>query len=210
MIEMINDLINRYPVLAECRGDVENALTAMIGCYERGGKILLCGNGGSSADCDHIVGELMKGFMKARRLDGDRKAEMMRRCPALDERLLSSLQSGLPAISLSSFTALNTAFCNDEDPELVYAQALLGLAKEGDLFIGISTSGGAKNVNAAAKVAKGLGIKVVSLTGKSGGALADLADIAIKAPETETFKVQELHLPIYHCLCAAVEEHFFG
>ena len=206
---MINELINRYPSLASCREDIEAALAAMIECYEKGGKILLCGNGGSCADCDHIVGELMKGFLKARRLDGDKKAEMMSRCPSLDDGLLSGLQGGLPAISLASFTALNTAFCNDEDPELIYAQALLGLAKENDILIGISTSGNAKNVNAAAKVALGLGMKVISLTGKNGGALAELASISIKAPETETFKVQELHLPIYHCLCACVEEHFF-
>ena len=206
---MINDLIRRYPALANCKEDIEAALAAMIECYEMGGKILLCGNGGSCADCDHIVGELMKGFLKSRRLDDDKKSEMMSRCAALDDTLLSGLQRGLPAISLCSFTALNTAFCNDEDTELIYAQAVLGLANENDILIGISTSGNAKNVNAAAKVAKGLGIKVVSLTGKSGGALADLADIAIKAPETETFKVQELHLPIYHCLCACVEEHFF-
>ena len=206
---MINGLINRYPSLASCRGDIEAALAAMIECYEKGGKILLCGNGGSCADCDHIVGELMKGFLKARRLDGDKKAEMISHCPSLDDELLSGLQGGLPAISLATFTALNTAFCNDENPELIYAQALLGLAKENDILIGISTSGNAKNVNAAAKVALGLGMKVISLTGKNGGALAELATISIKAPETETFKVQELHLPIYHCLCACVEEHFF-
>ena len=206
---MINELINRYPILAECRENIEDARSAMIECYEKGGKILLCGNGGSCADCDHIVGELMKGFLKARRIDTDKKAEMINRCPSLNDTLLSGLQCSLPAISLASFTALNTAFCNDEDPELIYAQALLGLAKENDILIGISTSGGAKNVNAAAKVALGLGIKVISLTGKNGGALAELATIAIKAPETETFKVQELHLPIYHCLCACVEEHFF-
>ena len=206
---MINELIKRYPVLSECRGNIESALSAMIECYEKGGKILLAGNGGSCADCDHIVGELMKGFLKARRLDEKKKSEMISRCPSLNDELLSGLQCGLPAISLASFTALNTAFCNDEDPELIYAQALLGLATEKDILIGISTSGGAKNVNAAARVAKGLGVGVISLTGKKGGSLAELADIAIKAPEVETFKVQELHLPIYHCLCAAVEEHFF-
>jgi D-sedoheptulose 7-phosphate isomerase len=206
---MINELISRYPTLAACRGDIESALAAIIECYEKGGKILLCGNGGSCADCDHIVGELMKGFLKSRRLGETQKKEMIERCARLDDSLLSGLQGGLPAISLASFTALNTAFCNDENPELIYAQALLGLAKENDILIGISTSGGAKNVNAAAKVALGLGMKVISLTGEKGGALAELATVAIKAPETETFKVQELHLPIYHCLCAAVEEHFF-
>ena len=206
---MINELINRYPTLQACRGDIEAALSAMIECYENGGKILLCGNGGSCADCDHIVGELMKGFLKSRRLDCDKKKAMTDKCPSLDDSLLSGLQRGLPAISLCSFTALTSAFCNDEDPELIYAQAVLGLAGENDILIGISTSGNAKNVNAAAKVALGLGAKVISLTGKKGGELARLASVSIKAPETETFKVQELHLPIYQCLCAALEEHFF-
>lgn len=207
---MINELINRYPSLEVCRGDIEAALGAIISCYEVGGKLLLCGNGGSCADCDHIVGELMKGFLRSRRLTDERKKEMIAACPSLDDDLLSSLQCGLPAISLASFTALNTAFSNDEDPELIYAQALLGLAKEGDVLIGISTSGGAKNVNAAAKVAKGLGVKVISMTGARDSALSGISDVCIRVPETETFKVQELHLPIYHCLCACVEEHFFG
>lgn len=206
---MINDLINRYHLLTDCREDIEKALGLIIECYENGGKLLLCGNGGSCADCDHIAGELMKGFLKARRLDDEKKREMTARCPSLDDSFLSSLQGGLPAISLASFTALNTAFCNDESPELIYAQAVLGLAKENDILIAISTSGNAKNVNAAAKVALGLGAKVIALTGSKGGALAELSTVCIKAPEAETFKVQELHLPIYHCLCAAVEAHFF-
>lgn len=206
---MIDELINRYPVLEECRGDIETALELIIECYENGGKLLLCGNGGSCADCDHIVGELMKGFLKSRRLDEAQRAEMINRSPSLDNALLSGLQRGLPAISLAAFTALNTAFCNDESPELIYAQATLGLAKENDILICISTSGNAKNVNAAAKVALGLGAKVISLTGHKGGALSEISTVCIKAPETETFKIQELHLPIYHCLCACVEEHFF-
>jgi len=134
---------------------------------------------------------------------------MTARCPSIDNELLSGLQWGLPAISLPSLSALNTAFCNDEEPELTYAQAVLGLAAENDILICISTSGNAKNVTAAAKVALGLGMRVISLTGIKGGALSELSTICIKAPETETFRVQELHLPIYHCICAAVEEHFF-
>ena len=206
---MINELINRYPTLTECRGAIEESVAAIIGCYENGGRLLLCGNGGSSADCDHIVGELMKGFLKARRLDKSKKAEMMARCPDLDDSLLSGLQCGLPAISLSSFTALNSAFCNDEDPQLIYAQAVLGLATDRDILIAISTSGNAKNVIAAAKVARGLGARVIALTGRDGGELSGIANISVKVPEAETFKVQELHLPIYHFICAAVEEHFF-
>ena len=130
-------------------------------------------------------------------------------CNLVDDELLSKLQGGLPAIAIPSINALNSAFCNDVDPELVYAQPLMSLAKENDILIGISTSGNSKNVFGAVKVAKALGIKVIGLTGKKGGKLKETADICICAPETETFKIQELHLPIYHYICAAVEEHFF-
>ncbi len=206
---MINELIKRYPALKECRSDIENAKDAMIACYEKGGKLLLCGNGGSAADCDHIVGELMKGFMLGRVLSDSKKAEMKKNCDQLDDVILSKLQGALPAVSLPSVTALNSAFCNDVDAELVYAQPLMSLARENDILIAISTSGNSANVVAAAKVARGLGIKVIALTGKGGGKLASVADISICAPETETYKVQELHLPVYHCLCAEIEKHFF-
>lgn len=206
---MINDLITRYPVLEECRDNIEKAKDAIIDCYEKEGKLLLCGNGGSAADCDHIVGELMKGFMLGRCLSDEKKAEMKKNCPLVDDEILSKLQGALPAVSLPSVTALNSAFCNDVDAELVYAQPLMSLAKEKDILIAISTSGNSKNVFAAAKVAKALGIKVIALTGKGGGKLASVADVLIAAPETETYKVQELHLPIYHCLCAMVEKYFF-
>ncbi|MBR5460804.1 MAG: SIS domain-containing protein [Clostridia bacterium] len=207
---MINELINRYPMLEACREDIEKTLEAIISCYERGGKLLLCGNGGSAADCDHIVGELMKGFLKKRPLSDEKKEEMKKLSPSLDTDLLSKLQSGLPAISLPSLSILNSAFCNDVDPSLIYAQSVLGLGKKGDLLIAISTSGNAENVAAAVKVARGIGMTTVGLTGESGGKLRTLADICICAPEKETFKIQELHLPIYHLLCAAVEDHFFA
>lgn len=206
---MLNELLNRYPSLAVCREEIEKAAQAMISCYEKGGKLLLCGNGGSCADCEHIVGELMKGFLKKRPLNDSKKAEMKSKCDLVDDELLGKLQGGLPAIAIPSITALNSAFCNDVDPELVYAQPLMSLAKENDILIGISTSGNSKNVFGAVKVAKALGIKVIGLTGKTGGKLKETADICICAPETETYKIQELHLPIYHYLCAAVEEHFF-
>lgn len=206
---MLNELLNRYPSLCDCKEEIEKAADAIITCYEKGGKVLLCGNGGSCADCEHIVGELMKGFLKKRPLDAIKKAEMKSNCNLVDDELLSRLQGGLPAIAIPSITALNSAFCNDVDPELVYAQPLMSLAKENDILIGISTSGNSKNVFGAVKVAKALGIKVIGLTGKSGGKLKETADICICAPENETFKIQELHLPIYHYLCAAVEEHFF-
>ena len=206
---MINELLNRYSSLCECKEDIEKAAKAIIECYENGGKLLLCGNGGSCADCEHIVGEMMKGFLKKRPLNDSKKAEMKSKCNLVDDELLSKLQCGLPAVAIPSITALNSALCNDVDPELVYAQPLMSLAKENDILIGISTSGNSKNVFGAVKVAKALGIKVIGLTGKKGGKLKETADICICAPETETFKIQELHLPIYHYICAAVEEHFF-
>jgi D-sedoheptulose 7-phosphate isomerase len=206
---MIQELITRYPVLSVCRNDIQAAIDTMIRCYEHGGKVLLCGNGGSCADSDHIVGELMKGFLKKRPLSDAQKAAMKARSATLDDSLLNALQCGLPAISLPSLTALNTAFCNDADPELIYAQAVLALAKPGDVLIAISTSGNAKNVFAAVQVAQGLGVTVIGLTGNTGGKLKQYADIAVCVPESETFKIQELHLPVYHTVCAAVEAHFF-
>lgn len=207
---MLNELIKRYPELEACVEDIEKAKDAIIECYNNGGKLLLCGNGGSCADCDHIVGELMKGFLLLRPLSEEKKAKMKKNCDLLDDDTLSKLQGALPAVSLPSITALNSAFCNDVDPELIYAQPLMSLAKPEDILIGISTSGNSKNVFGAVKVAKGLGIKVIGLSGSKGGKLKENADICICAPETETFKIQELHLPIYHYICAAVEKHFFG
>ena len=203
-------LIERYPVLAPQRQAIEQAYLTIVECYKKGGKLILCGNGGSCTDCDHIVGELMKGFLKLRPLSEDKKAEMKNNCDLVDDELLSKLQGGLPAISLPSITALNSAFCNDVDPELMYAQPLMSLANKNDILIGISTSGNSKNVFGAVKVAKALGIKVIGLTGQTGGKIKGVADVCICAPETETFKIQELHLPIYHYLCAAVEEHFWS
>lgn len=206
---MYNELLERYPVLDSCKDEIKNAAEAIINCYEKGGKLLLCGNGGSCADCDHIVGELMKGFLKLRPIGESEKAEMKKNCQSIDDGLLAKLQCGLPAISLPSITALNSAFCNDVDPELIYAQSLLALGKRGDILIGLSTSGNAKNVNAAVKVAKALGITVIGMTGRKGGKLLENADICIRVPEDETFKIQELHLPVYHYLCAEVEARFF-
>ena len=193
-----------------CESEIKRAIEEIIECYEKGGKLLLCGNGGSCADCDHIVGELMKGFLKKRPLDESKKAEMREKCAELDDATLSKLQSGLGAISLPSITALGSAFNNDVDPELTYAQATLALGKAGDVFIGLSTSGNAKNVAAAARVAKGLGMTVIGMSGERGGRLAALSDIAIRVPESETFKIQELHLPVYHAICAEVEEYFYS
>ena len=207
---MKKELFERYPALSVCREAIEKAEQMLIDCYQNGGKLMLCGNGGSAADCDHIVGELMKGFLLMRPLSDEKKADMKKNCPEIEDELLCKLQGGLPAVSLTGFNALGSAFCNDVDPKYVYAQALGAMAKKGDLLIAISTSGNAENVAAAAKVARALGVGVIALTGKDGGKLARLSDVAIIAPENETFKIQELHLPIYHYLCAAVEKHFFG
>ena len=205
---MKQELLTRFPSLSACEQQLDAATQALIACFENGGKLLLCGNGGSCADCEHIVGELMKGFLKMRPLDAITRADMTARCDAVAP-LLDRLQGGLPAVSLPSFAALNSAFCNDVDPELIYAQPLMGLGRAGDILLAISTSGNSKNVVAAVKVAKALGLTVIGLTGQSGGAIKSFADITVCAPETETFKVQELHLPVYHYLCAAVEQHFF-
>jgi len=206
---MLSELLNRYPQLTVCADGIKAAIAVIIDCYQNGGKLLLCGNGGSCADCDHIAGELMKGFLKKRPLSIRQKNDMTNRFPLLDDALLDKLQCGLPAIALPSISALNSAFSNDVAPELIYAQSLFALGNKNDVLLAISTSGNAKNVFAAAKMAKGLGIPVIALTGKSGGMLKDCSDICIAVPETETYKVQELHLPVYHCLCAAVENAFF-
>ena len=207
---MINELLKRYPALSDSSESITLALEKIIGCFERGGKLLLCGNGGSAADCDHIVGELMKDFLIKRPLDGNLKEGMMRRSPRLNEAVLNNLQLGLPAISLPSITGFNTAFCNDRDPELVYAQGVLALAREEDVLIAISTSGNAKNVLHAAEVARGLGNTVIGLSGMTGGELKAVSDACICVPETETYKIQELHIAVYHYLCAEIEKYFFG
>jgi D-sedoheptulose 7-phosphate isomerase len=206
----MKELFKRYPSLKGIENDISKALSTLIDCYENDGKLLLCGNGGSCADCDHISGELMKGFLLSRKLSAEQMAAMKANCPELEDDTLSLLQNGLPAIPLASFTALNSAVCNDNDPNLVYAQALLSLADSNDVLLAISTSGNAKNVVLAARVAKSLGLKVIGLSGRCGGTLRQIADVCICAPEDETYKIQELHLPIYHALCAEIEKHFFG
>ena len=203
------ELINRYPKLCVCEKAINDAMDMLVSCFVGGGKLLLCGNGGSCADCEHIAGELMKGFLNKRHLSDDKKAKMLAECPEITEETLDKLQGGLPAISLPSFTALNTAFANDVDASLVYAQGVYALGRRGDVLIAISTSGNSQSVVEAARVAKAIGVKVIALTGLGGGALGKIADVSICVPETETYKIQELHLPVYHYLCAKAEEHFF-
>lgn len=196
----MNELSERYPQLKECEKDIENALGIMIDTYKKGGKILVCGNGGSASDSEHIVGELMKGFVKKRKVCDERIPSEMR----------ENLQGSLPAISLPSQSAILSAFINDVDPDMMYAQLVYGYANENDLLIGISTSGNSKNVVNAVKVAKAVGIKTISLTGMRDSKMSELSDVTVKVPEVETYKIQELHLPVYHYLCAKTEEYFFS
>jgi D-sedoheptulose 7-phosphate isomerase len=195
---MVN-LLERYPALEVCREDIENALKLMLDTYKNGGKVLVCGNGGSAADSEHIVGELMKGFMLMRPVTDER----------IPEHLRKGLQGALPAISLPSQSAILSAFINDVDPDMMYAQLVYGYAKENDLVIGLSTSGNSKNVVNALEVAKCMGVKTLAMTGKKESRLSDLCDVTIKVPETETYKIQELHLPVYHYICAEVEKLSF-
>ena len=206
---MIHLLIQRYPSLRAVESRITSAARAITDCFRAGGKLLACGNGGSCSDSDHIVGELMKGFLRKRPLSELQKSAMKSKCPMLTDECLQKLQGALPAISLPSATSLNTAFCNDVDPDLVFAQSVLGLGKPNDILICISTSGNSANVVAAAEVASSLGLVTVGLTGQDGGQLAQLCDICICVPATETYQVQELHLPVYHYLCAFVESELF-
>ena len=206
---MLNELLKRYSSLESAKEEITKAENTLINGLKNSNKLLICGNGGSCADCEHIVGELMKGFLSKRPIIEEQKKEMKANCPEIDDKYLSLLQRAAPAISLPSFTALNTAFCNDVDPDAVYAQLVMALGKPEDVFVGLSTSGNAKNICEAAITAKARGLKVIGLTGMGGGKLADLCDCCIQVPETETFKVQELHLPVYHCICAVLEAEFF-
>ena len=195
----MEELLSRYSKLAECRDSIKKALDLMIDTYKNGGKVLVCGNGGSAADCEHIVGELMKGFLKKREVTDNRISEDLRK----------NLQGALPAISLPSQSAILSAFINDVEPDMMYAQLVYGYAKENDLVIGISTSGNSKNIVNAIEVARCMGVKTLSLTGRNESKLSDISNVTICVPETETYKVQELHLPVYHYLCAEVEKEMF-
>lgn len=203
-------LVERYPKLDVCRQSIEDAYRMLIVCYEQGGKLLVAGNGGSAADSEHIAGELMKRFEKPRPVPKDFSERLVAVDPELGPELAKNLEQGLMAIPLVAHEALTTAYINDVDGLGVFAQQLYGFGRPGDVFLGISTSGNSKNVLNATVVARAEGIKVIGLTGANGGKLAEVADVAIKAPETETYKIQECHLPIYHCLCLMLEDHFFG
>ncbi len=205
----LEELLERYPVLACVKAEILNAYHILESCYENGGKLLIAGNGGSCADAEHIVGELMKGFVKPRTVSEEFAKKLTEADPERGKELAQKLQGGLPAIALTGHPGLSTAFLNDVDGDLIFAQQTYGYGKPGDVLLGISTSGNSKNVMYAMAAAKALGMKTIGLTGKDGGQLKTAADVTIVVPESETFKIQEYHLPIYHALCLMLEERFF-
>ncbi len=208
-MDFITHLIERYPALTVCGNDIREACRILIASYEAGGKLLVAGNGGSAADSDHITGELLKSFVKKRAPS----TELLSRLSEIDAEtgayLSDKLQGSLPAVALTNNSAAMTASLNDVDGNALFAQQVNGLGKPEDVFLGISTSGNSKDIIYAMAVAKAKGLKTVTLSGRDGGKLKKLADVSIVAPETETYKIQELHLPIYHALCLQIEAHFF-
>lgn len=205
----IEVLIERYPVLKSTKDQIVNAYLLLEELYENRGKLLIAGNGGSAADADHIVGELMKGFKKQRKVSNEFAKKLIDIDNEKGKELAKKLQNTLSAIALNNHSALTTAYLNDVDGILCYAQQVNGYGKEGDIFLGISTSGNSDNVLYAAITAKAKGMKVIGLIGKDGGELKDISDISIVVPENETYMIQELHMPVYHCLCLMLEDKFF-
>ena len=206
----LSRLVERYPVLDTCREDICKAYGLLESAYSNNRKLLVCGNGGSASDSEHIVGELMKEFKLKRKVFHEQASALKEIDIEMGTILAENLQGALPAISLTGHSSLTTAFMNDAMPELTFAQQVNGYGKPGDVFLGISTSGNSKNVLYAAITAKSRGMKVIGLTGQKESRLMELADVYIRVPETETYKIQELHLPVYHCLCLMLEDKFFG
>jgi len=207
---MIENLIQRHPLLSLNQEELWKAYEVLKISFENHGKLLVAGNGGSASDADHIVGELMKGFLLPRKIDAALRQRLLKIDASAGAELADKLQNALPAIALSNHTSLNTAFSNDVDGKLCFAQQIHGYGVPGDVFMAMSTSGNSENILYAAVTAKAKGLKVIGLTGKGGGELASLADVIIAVNEEETYKAQELHVPIYHCLCLMLEEYFFG
>lgn len=202
-------LLKKYPELSECLNSIEAAYETIKQSYEQGGKLLICGNGGSAADCEHIVGELMKGFLLRRPVPDSFANTLSEKFPEDADYLTGNLQGALPAISLVSHSALMTAFSNDVAPDLVFAQQVYGYGKPEDVLLGISTSGNSKNILYALEVANALGMKTIGLTGKDGGAMKEICSTSVVVPWENTPDIQERHLPIYHALCIMLEEAFF-
>lgn len=207
MKNYVNLLVEERPALSVCKTEVQQAIDMILDMHKNGGKLLLCGNGGSAADSEHIAGELLKGFLLKRTPAGELYEKLSE---IMGEEDAAKLQQGVSAVPLPSLVGVGSAFCNDVDPALVYAQLVLTLGKKQDVLFCISTSGNSKNVVQAAKAAKALGIRTVALAGASGGELKAICDISICVPETETYRVQEYHLPVYHAICAQVEEVLYG
>lgn len=203
-------LVNRYPELSAVKKEISEAYQILENCYAKEGKLLAAGNGGSAADAEHIVGELMKGFKLPRKPEAGFADKLVKENEELGTVLAESLQGALPAIALDGHPALSTAYMNDCEPLLCFAQQVNGYGKSGDVFLGISTSGNSKNVLYAATTAHAKGMKVIGLTGAKSSKLEQMSDVCIKVPQTETYMIQELHLPVYHCLCLMLEERFFG
>ena len=208
--KQIELLIERYPALEVVEDEIFDAYQILENCYAKGGKLLIAGNGGSAADAEHIVGELMKGFKLPRRANTEFANKLVDENKELGPILAENLQGALPAIALDGHPALSTAYMNDCEPLLCFAQQVNGYGKTGDVFLGISTSGNSKNVLYAATTAHAKGMKVIGLTGAKSSKLEQMSDVCIKVPQTETYMIQELHLPVYHCLCLMLEERFFG
>lgn len=210
MKKHVDLLVSRHPVLNEIKSEIIDAFFIMKEAYERDGKLLIAGNGGSAADSEHIAGELMKRFIIPRPINTELAVQLKTINTVRGEILANNLECCLMAIPLVAHEAMTTAYMNDVDGRSVFAQQLFGYGRKGDVFLGISTSGNSDNVINAAVVAQALGIKVIGLTGASGGELETLSNVIVKVPEQETYMVQELHLPIYHCWCQMLEEYFFG
>lgn len=206
----IEVLVNRYPVLNSVKDEIVEAYFLLVESYKNEGKLLIAGNGGSAADAEHIVGELMKGFKLPRKLNENFTDKLISENEELGTVLAESLQGALPAIALDGHPALSTAYMNDCEPLLCFAQQVNGYGKAGDVFLGISTSGNSKNILYAATTAHAKGMEVIGLTGAKDSKLTQMSDVCIKVPQTETYMIQELHLPVYHCLCLMLEDEFFG
>lgn len=210
ILKHVDTLIDRYPKLIVCKDDIFKTYEILETAYSNSRKLLVCGNGGSASDSEHIVGELMKEFKLKRKVYAEQAEAMKALDPEMGATLAEHLQGALPAITLTAHSSLTTAFMNDSKPVLVFAQQVNGYGKQDDCFLGISTSGNSANVLYAAITAKARGLKVLGLTGVKENKLMKYADVCIRVPETETYKIQELHLPVYHCLCLMLEDHFFG
>ena len=208
-IILYNELFIRYPQLKSCREPLLHAIEKLISCFSNDRKLLICGNGGSAADAAHIVGELMKSFMLRRPVKDVFREKLLEMYPEYAAKIADNLQGALPAIALTQENALLSAFANDVDPELVYAQQVYGYGKKGDVLLCISTSGNSQNIVSAAVVAKAKELFTIALTGENNSRLSALCDLSIQVPGTEPYKIQELHLPLYHCLCAILEQEFF-